>query len=245
MKNLSVALVVCMLLVAGLGHASSAQEPALRGVLSARLNAFAQALQAGDVATVQALLSEEMLNRIATRGPASTFEENLNAFVLREQAKLARVVGNPGTLKQGIVVGAITSEGSGVVAASVLLEGRGVPKPFYFVHESGEYKLNILRPAGDVGVMQGGTTTYDLLNYTAKNQYPQCQTSAGVWTSYGIGPNGNRSVSCWNSCPTWFDGTDFKVGPNAPISCDYNTWGWDLFIDEINGVAWGRCGSPC
>jgi len=230
-------LILSAVAVSSTAVAAPSNDVALKNQLGAQLNVFARALQDGRAEAVQGVLSQQLLSRITYRGTAPTFQENLEAFVSREQAKLAQEVGDVYSLRQGITVTALDVEGD-VAAASIAIDGRPLPKPFYFVREHGTYKLNIIRPLGIAE--SGGYTTYDVKNDDGVYRSFYCSASSGMY-SYSVAAWGNRSVGCYNSCPTVFDGTQFKVENSGPTDCDYNTWGWDMYIRSGKPV----CGSPC
>ncbi|HYO69928.1 MAG TPA: hypothetical protein VEU33_28015 [Archangium sp.] len=233
MKGLN-AWVLSATVISSAAMAAPSNDVALKNHLGAQLTVFARALQDGHAETVKGVISQQLVSRIAYRGSAATFEENLEAFVSREQTKLAREVGNVYALHDGFTVTAVDVEGD-VAAASIAVDGRQLPKPFYFVREQGSYKLNIIRPLGITE--QGGYTTYDVKNEDNVTRTFACSNSG----SSSIAAFGTRSASCYNSCPTYFDGTWFTVGSSGRTDCDYNTWGWDLFIRGGLPV----CGSPC
>lgn len=236
MKGLK-ALFLSVIVASSTVAAAPNNDVSLKNYLSAQLTVFARALQDGRAEAVKGVLSQQLLNRIAFRGSAATFQENLEVFVSSEQSKLAQEVGDVYSLRKGITVIALDVEGD-VVAAFVEIDGRQLPKPFYFVREHGSYKLNITRPVGDAE--RGGSSTYDVKNEDGVLREFSCSSFGGS-TEYSVSAKGNRSVVCYNSCPTIFDGTQFEVGTSGPTDCDYNTWGWDMYIR--NGLP--VCGSPC
>jgi hypothetical protein len=226
---------ICAVLTASGALAEPVSDPELQAHLELKVNAYANTLRGGNGEALKALLSSEMLERIHTRGGGRDFHENLRAFVAREQGKLMRELGRArATLSiQGMDVSA---DG---MAVEVWLSAneRSLPKPFFFVYENGEYKLNIVSPRSS-----GDATLRSMSSYSVKNDDAEMRTfscsNGGPWNI--AAKPGSLMVYCEDSCSSWFDGTRFSMSTGI-TDCDYNSWGVDMTIKGGKPV----CSDPC
>jgi hypothetical protein len=206
----------------------------LRNELRHMLDSYAHALQRGDVAAVEKLLSAELQARIDERGQAADLASKLHDFVRTERRKLSRSVGVLDGRRGAMTVTSAQMLADGSIAAlRVAVKGKPLPKPFYFVQEDGSYKLNIIHP--DAGfVIQ---SSYRIANSDHEPRSFSCSDSS----SKTIAPTpAEMYESCSDSCPTIWDGTRFSTSQGS-ADCDYNTWGIDMTI--VNGYP--VCNDPC
>ena len=119
----------------------------LKDELRQALGSYAYALQAGDAATIEKLLSAELRARIDERGSGADFASKLRGFMHREQRKLARSIGTLTASRAFLTVTSAEMLADGSIAAlEVAANGKPLPKPFYFVQEDGGYKLDLIQP---------------------------------------------------------------------------------------------------
>jgi hypothetical protein len=211
-------------------------EGTLEEELDMKLDTYARAVQAGDTSTVQGLLSREMLARIANRGRSARFQDNLEQFVLREQVKVNRELGDLSANPEGFTLTMVQPHMNGrVLAVFASMSGHVLPKPFFFVQEDGEYKLNIIRPKDSYSIQR--TSTYSIKNddFTARSF-----VCAGKTTSYNVAATQSLDVTCEDSCSWYFDGTRVTVN-GASADCDWNNWGYDAYIRSNSPF----CNDPC
>jgi hypothetical protein len=215
-----------------LGLSIRAAEPALKDELRQALGSYAQALQRGDAAAVEKLISTEMRARIDERGPGTDFRASLQSFVASEQRKLARSVGSLKPSRTSLTVTSADMLADGSIAAiEVAVDGKPLPKPFYFTQEDSGYKLNIVQP--DIGL---ASTSYQVKNDDLVNRSFSCSGGA----SAVVAPTQQMQVACEDSCSGFFDGTTFTASAGS-ATCDYNTWGVDMYIRSGFPV----CNDPC
>lgn len=235
MRNSNFVGFICAVLTASGALAEPVSDPELQAHLEARMNAYADTLRGGDGTALKELLSSEMLERIHTRGGGKNSHENLRAFVAKEQGKLIRELGRARTTLS--IQGMDVSSGGMLVAVWLSANGQSLPKPFFFVYENGEYKLNIVSPHSS-----GDSTTQRASNYRVQNDDYEPRSfscsKAGPWS---IAPHpATLLVSCENSCSGWYDGTRFTVN-RASADCDYNSWGIDMYIRSNYPICNDRC----
>lgn len=234
MRNLNFVGFVCAVLMASGALAEPVSDPELQARLEARVNDYANTLRGGNGEALKQLLSSELLERIQARGGGRDFHENLRAFVAKEQGKLIRELGRARTAL--VIQGMDVSAGGMIVEVWLSANGRSLPKPFYFVYENGEYKLNIASPrSADVASLS--TSGYTVQNDDYVTRSFSC-SKAGPWS---IAPHpATLTVGCENSCSSWFDGTRFSTSTGSS-DCDYNSWGVDAYIRGGNPVCNDRC----
>ena len=215
--------------------ALTAVDHGLRGRLQDMLNGYAYALESGDTAAVEEVVSAELLSRIDQRVAGADIEGKMRSFVLREQRKLARELGEPRSRGELFTVTSARKVDDGqVVALTVSVGGKELPKPFYFVAEDGGYKLNVVQPTASLS-----RSTYRVKNDDSQPRNFSCSGGDG----WRIAPFSELKVGCQNSCSTFaFDGTRFWVEEtNGLADCDYNSWGVDMTIRNGYPV----CSDPC
>jgi len=190
-------------------------------------------LQSNDVATAEKVISTELRGRIETRGPNANFASNLQIFVSREQRKLIRNVETPDALRKPFTITSseILTDGS-VAAIRFAIDGKTFPKPFYFILEDGNYKLNVVQPS--IVPLEGNT--YLVANADAVARTFSCSGAS----SLKVAANSSVHKFCSDSCPGFFDGTRFTVN-GASADCDFNTFGTDMTIKNNSPV----CHDPC
>lgn len=210
-----------------------AAAPALQDELHRVLVSYAAALQSGDVAAVEELLSTELRARIAERGPGADFAANLRSFVDREGRKLARGTPAMRRSREPFSAGAarVLADGS-IASLEVAIDGEPLARPFYFVQEQDGYKLNIVAPAA---TLFSNTNAYQIKNNDFVERSFSCQGAAAT-----IAPTGQMQAECQDTCWGFFDGTRFTVNGSS-VDCDYNSWGIDMYIMSNYAV----CSDPC
>jgi hypothetical protein len=219
----------------GAPAAASVETPApeLADELRRVLASYAAALQSGDLAAVEGLLSAELRARIAERGPGADFAANLRSFVDLEARKLARGTAAAKRSREPFTAGParVVADGS-VASLELVVGGEPLAKPFYFVDEQGAYKLTIVPPAGE---LFSSTNTYQVKNNDFVERSFSCQGASAT-----VAPTGQLQAKCKDTCSGFFDGTRFTVN-GASVDCDYNSWGIDMYITNNYPV----CGDPC
>jgi hypothetical protein len=213
-----------------LGLSVQAAGTSLKDELRQMLGSYAHALQSGDAATIEKLLSAELRARIDERGSGVDFASKLQSFVDQEQLTLARSVG---VLKAPRESFAITSaevlvDGS-IAAIEVAVNGQLLPKPFYFVQEDDSYKLSLIPP--DIGIAAA--------SYRVKNDDLVVRSFSCSGASANVAPLQEVRASCNDTCGI-FDGTRFSASGGS-ADCAYNVFGVDMTIS--NGHP--RCTSFC
>jgi len=198
--------------------------------LDAKFNDYAQALLDNDIETLNGTMSSEIRMRTADMG------SNMRGFARKLRSSMLRQF--PEIEEGSDILGRFTveevREEGDAIRVEVAFDGVELPKPFYFVLEDGEYRLNLLQPGFTNALPRGfgGATR----SYLVHNNNP-LNPSSGVSINCNGGilfvpPGGERSISCSNTCG-WFQGSTFWAYSSATgAKCDYNTWGVDVFIDD-------------
>lgn len=214
----------------------SVQEvaPALQDGLRQVLTSYAHALQRGDTAAVEALLSAELQVRIHERGQGADFTSKLQDFVQDERRKLSRSVGvlDASPAPMTITSARMLADGS-IAALRVAVAGKPLPKPFYFVQEDGSYKLNIIRPSTGYATQ----SSYLVANGDYETREFSC---AGTGPKTIAATPATMFVACQDSCPGYWDGTRFTTSKGSS-DCDWNAWGADMTIKNGYPVCNDRC----
>lgn len=204
-----------------------------RSILQERLSTYVQALHTEDTATLKSILSTELLSRIEMRAGGTNMEERLKMFASSERQKLVRAFGS--VPAGAFAVESMILHGNTVVAVSLSLMGTRLPKPFYFVVENAEYKINVIAPSSEPALTS--TSYYLVQNMDYMNRDFSC-SDYGPWT---IAPYpATLKAMCRDTCPGWFDGSRFYANGGS-ADCDYNTWGIDAYIQSGYVVCHDRC----
>lgn len=202
------------------------------------LTGYIDALQRMDTVAVDRLISTELRDRITTRGPATDFESNLQAFVSGQRDKLMRSVPASDALDKPLVVEAAgTPVDDSTMAVELTINGQQLPRPLYLVKEAAGFKLNVVKP--DLG--RSGASILEGNTYLVKNDDGVARSfSCSGQSASTVAANQSLQKFCNDSCSGFFDGTRFTVN-GASADCDFNTFGTDMFIRNNSPV----CNDPC
>lgn len=209
--------------------------------VGAVLQAYVDAILHRDAHPVRALLSQEVLARLAVRVPGADLDAKLERFVEHEQRKLVReldlAAGPEGdTTACAVTLRATRSlNGGQVVVANLTLNGQDVPKPFYLVREASGLRINVRPPSTSTDA--DSTSNYRVKNADGVSRDFYCD----MGFSYSIAPRADRSFKCTDTCELGpFLGTYFEIAGDV-VGCDYNTWGVDMTIRH----GFPDCNDPC
>ncbi len=220
-------------------------DPLVISELQLELDDYVQSLLVRDVVRLDRLISEEVKVR------ARQMNSDVNGFADRMAASLRRELEqqdvDPASDVTGFfTIGTVVDEGS-VLRVEILRNGESTGKPFYFVREAGEFKLNIKRPGFTKPLPEGAEASRD--NYRFKNDVNwspvfSCKGTdpfalpAATWFDpcielqgggFKCFDSGYTTKKCSSSCG-WWTGTTVKQGSNTK-KCDWNTWGDDVYVD--------------
>lgn len=209
----------------------TAASPEVQREMLNTMRAYVQALESSDFSAVQGLISAELRDRIDARGQGRTFSSKLQRFVSDERGKLMQNVEALQVIRRGSPTATTEMLADGSIAAISFSFDRTAPaRPFYFVLEGERYKLNVVKP--DIVIQEGNT-------YVIKNDDGVTRSFTCTGGSGNVAAGQTLNKFCSDACG-WFDGTDFTVN-GATASCDYNTWGIDMYIRNNSPVCAGRC----
>jgi hypothetical protein len=229
-----------------LAPVACAPEPEdLAQQLEGRLNAYAQALHDGDEAALRGLLSDEVLDK------ARTLRGGLPRFATRQKAAMLRQFKGmkAGDLGEGFRVVKVEPQGE-VVAAHIAYQDREIPRPFYFVREGGELKLNVARPGFSrrLGPAFSANDNYNVRNDSFVNAWVSCASDGGRGLNWiDVMHHSTRFVSCRNTCGL-FNGSYFNSSTHVFVGsrqCDYNSWGDDVILSDTPDGPRARCEDEC
>jgi hypothetical protein len=212
--------------------------------LQIEIDRFTEVLLSHDTKALETMMSSEL----AARGA----ERNIGLDRVLEKQRAAMI--STFDLKEGerpsFVVKEATPEGD-AVRVSLELRGEPLKKPFYFVRESGQLKLNIAPPGFSKAAPDG--TLFGRSSYQVKNQNiygnpsatMTCYRSSGA-ASVTVAPGGRGTISCDDTCG-WWSGSTFRMsgaydGPTR--KCDWNSWGDDVYINLLDVGGW-HCNDAC
>jgi hypothetical protein len=240
--GLKFAAVMVPILAVGCGDNLPSSDPAneqLVAELQVAFDAYTRGLLERDAQTLDGLLSIEVKKRATQMGSdVGGFADKMRASLLRQFPTIA----NESTLPEFKVTSA-TVEGD-TARAQVAFQGEALAKPFFFVSEGGQYKLNIAR-AGFSNPLPAGTAA-SVDGYVIESQ----NGGYGGDMMYCNGGNvyvpvsSKRTVSCVSNCG-WWTGTWFNRNLEGPtLNCDYNTWGTDVYINLAYAYGW-TCNDYC
>jgi hypothetical protein len=207
----------------------------IRMEIEGKFNAYAQALIDGDNEFLSSVISSEIRDRLAEKdADIAAFAKKMKASMLKQFSDMS-----DGTSMGYAFTVTDIHQASGGLRVEVARNGEALLKPFYFVNEGGEYKLNLLRPGFTKPRPDGsgaGSDTYRVKNYNDYNTQVRCNNTKTI-AAWGEG-----TVSCANSCG-WWSGALFH-GTYQGALCDWNTWGVDVYLDSSrqNGL---YCADAC
>jgi hypothetical protein len=214
----------------------------LRLELESRFNAYVRALVDDDAQALDALLSDEVKARVFDKGgDMQAFRDKMHRSMEREFGESAIE-----QAEHSFGVVDVTSEGD-AAQVTVSYQGTTLEKPFFFVLESDEYKLNLVRPGFSNPLPEGAAPardTYKILNMWAYSSYGSGTTMVCDGGEVFVRDGTTASVSCNNSCG-WWHGSWFTTPYSGIIRyCDYNTWGNDVYINQLSYGGWD-CNDYC
>jgi hypothetical protein len=207
----------------------------IRMEIEGKFNAYAQALIDGDNEFLDSVISSEIRNRLVEKNAdIAAFAKKMKASMLKQFSDMS-----DGTSMGYAFTVTDIHQASGGLRVEVARNGEALSKPFYFVNEGGEYKLNLLRPGFTKPHPDGsgaGSDTYRVKNLNSYNAEAHCNN----WKTVPAG--GEATLSCANSCG-WWSGALFH-GTYQGALCDWNSWGVDVYLDgsRLNGL---YCNDPC
>jgi len=217
----------------------SARDAALTAELEGKFNAYAQALADRNTELLRTLVSSEIQLRIGETGmDMAGFAEKLRGSMLN-QFNGTSVAPESGSAFQ---ITSLRVEGE-AVRVEVSSNGETLAKPFYFVKEDGDYRLNLVRQGFTRAQPEGSGAATDTYRIKNDNAYPQTGRCSG---SQGLMPAVTElAVRCENKCG-FFHGTRFySPFSNDSIKCDYNTWGVDAIYNDRFGSLGVICNDKC
>ena len=217
----------------------------LRTEIETRFNAYVRALVDDDAQALEALVSNEIKQRATEMG--SDLHGFRNKMFRSMEREFGAVTASPA--EPLFTVTDVQLEGN---AAEVYVERQGaaLPKPFYFVLEGDQYRLNLLPAGFSKPLPAGAGAGRDYDNYLIQNEWPY---TAGVgdtlWCNWGgdpfFVPTGmSVTHSCSNNCGWWHGATFRRPGSSIERICDYNTWGVDVKIGPFYLDGWD-CNDYC
>jgi hypothetical protein len=226
----------------GTASSDSTETEELTAELQVKFNSYGRALLERDVAALEGLLSHEIKNRSTEMGSdLSGFADKMRSSMLKEFASMPSAE----AFGEEFRVSEVSKEGD-AVRVRVEFQGKLLEKPFFFVFEDGEYKLNVRRAGFSTPLPEGSAGSRD--NYLIVDTAPYSQGVYGntMWCNGGtvyVPQAGSAYVSCNNTCGYWFAGSTFALSLGER-NCDYNTWGADVYISA--GAPGGfYCNDPC
>ena len=203
--------------------------------LEGKFNAYAQALIDGDNEFLSSVISSEIRDRIAEKGAdIEAFAKKMKASMLRQFSDMSDAT----SMGYAFTVTDIREAGGGL-RVEVARNGEALAKPFYFVNEGGEYKLNLLRPGFTKPQPDGSgasSDTYRVKNTNDGLAWVNCDGA----TSKTVDMFAEVKITCTNKCG-WFHGGHFFPGGSY---CDWNTWGVDVYLDNTRQTGL-ECADPC
>lgn len=244
---------------------SSVVDPHVLAELEAKVNSYAQSLLINDTGYLDVIVSSEVKLRARqmdsdVRGFATKMRKSLRAELER------RGIDADADLTGLLTIGNVTQEGA-ALRVEVSIDGVEIGKPFYFVAEDGEYKLNVKRPGFTKPLPAGAEASRDTYRIesrrhgstsfkctgTATFSVPSvqlCESNCEYWVCDSSGVHceqkfrdptpGVSNPKCDSTCG-WWTGSTFTQGSNSK-KCDYNTWGTDVYINWNN--TW-NCNDDC
>ncbi|NMO16916.1 hypothetical protein HPC49_19625 [Pyxidicoccus fallax] len=213
----------------------------------ALVNAYAAALLARDVLTVEAILSKDSLERIQEAGKQRGIAEPLAFFIERERRNLVEALGGAERLHTGFDVGTVEQrEGTPVTAAALHLNGKALEKSLRMTQEAGALKVVVGRDEEGTAQLAASSSDYRVVNYVFAEMHfecaegrqysvpayglkpPECRPDIGCIPG-GMGP-GTKMASCVDYGCGFLNSGSYFTYAGQSYFCDYNTWGEDFII---------------
>lgn len=207
----------------------------LRMELEGKFNAYAQALIDGDKEFLSNVISSEIRDRLAEKGAdIEAFAQKMKASMLKQFSDMSDAT----SMGYAFTVTDIREAGGGL-QVEVARNGEALAKPFYFVNEGGEYKLNLLRPGFTKAQPDGSGASSDTYRVESLNDGYSSVRCDGA-NAVSVAPFASVNITCTNKCG-WWSGGRFYPGS---VLCDWNTWGVDVYLDNSRQVGL-FCNDPC
>jgi hypothetical protein len=236
---------VTLLSACGAADGTDQAEPAtgstaeLKSELEIRFNAYARALFENDPQALAGLMSEEVKQRALEKGTdMQGFRDKMFKSMQTQLGGMSDV-----TMANAFSVSDVTIDGDSATI-KVAFQGTPLDKPFYFVKEGEQYKLNLVRPGFSKPLPAGSAPARD--TYLIQSHWAYNNGFGSTMTCNGgqvLVPDGtSKTVSCNNTCG-WWHGSTFTLDAISFRNCDYNTWGPDVFIGPYD-AGW-MCNDLC
>ncbi len=223
----------------------SETDQQLRTEIQTRFNAYIRALVDDDTQALDAVVSEEIKQRATEMGSdLQGFRDKMFRSLEREFGAVTESPAEP-----LFTVTDVQVDGN---SAEVYVERQGtmLPKPFYFVLEDGEYRLNLLPPGFSKPLPEGAGAARQYDNYLIQNEYVY-QFGVGMmmlcnWGGDAFFVQSGSSVThpCSNNCGWWHGATFRRQYGEIERICDYNTFGVDVRIGPFYYDGWD-CNDYC
>jgi hypothetical protein len=212
--------------------------------LQLEVDRFTDVLLRHDTKTLETMISSELVARGVER------HISLDRFLEKQRAAMMSTFDLKEGERPSFIVTEAASEGD-AVRVSMELRGEALKKPFYFVRENGQLKLNIAPPGFSKAAPDGtlfGREKYYVKNQNIYGNQPATMTchrsGGGAMVTVAAGARG--TVYCDDTCG-WWAGSTFQMygaydGPTR--KCDWNSWGDDVYINLLDVGGW-RCNDTC
>jgi hypothetical protein len=254
MKVLSICTVLCLAACSGPLESENPQAPApsqaevaLQGQLREQLGRFARAVHQRDAATLEQILSSEVLARL------ETYPGGIDRFIEKDRAVLLDVFKtmDANLMQDRFTVSQLEVQGD-VASVIPAYDGQSTEKRFYFVKEDGQYKVNVARPGFSRQLPEGSRPVMSTFRVNALvpiqgGEELGCPNDPTHRHFLEIS-EGLNWISCFDTCG-FFDGT-FIFGKGISVKeglkCDWHWQGDDVFVDRgSDGVAFAVCRDKC
>lgn len=221
------------------------------------MNDYVVSVLQRDTSMIEAIMSDEAMDRIFRNLGAESLEERSDRFLEREHEKLMTALGNDDSF-DGVKVVSVEAEADGVLAVEFSYHGMVWPKQVYFVEGSdGDLRLSLMRPKEQsqkysselAKKVAAAPSACDTGDYTVKNKttssktfyYQKCNGSGWAWQSITVGGSASVRVAAVDTCGWGYDSTSFKLN-GAEYHCDY-----ELGVDDfyITGSSSAYCSDYC
>ena len=236
---------LCLAAMLLLPAACTPEPEDLAQQLEGEINGYVQALHDGDEAALRAILSQEVMDKARTlRGGLTRFAAREKELMLRQFEGMKR-----GDIGEGFRVVKVEPQGD-VVAAHIAYQDQQVPRPFYFVREGQQLKLNVARPGFSrrLGPAFSANDNYNINNKSYTNAWVACASDDKHGFNWiDVMHHSKRFISCTHTCG-FFTGSYFKSGTHTWVGtqqCDYNSWGDDVILSDSPDGPVARCVGPC
>lgn len=212
--------------------------------LQAEIDRFTEVVLAHDTATLETMISSELVHRGDER------HISLDRFLEKQRKAMLSTFDLKEGERPAFVVKDVAVEGD-AIRVSLELAGEPLKKPFYFVREEGQIKLNIAPPGFSKRAPDGtlfGRESYTVKNQNIRGNQPATMTcyrsSGGAMVTVAAGARG--TISCDDTCGWWAGSTFQMYGAyDGPVRrCDWNSWGDDVYINALDVGGW-HCNDTC